>query len=466
MPRRITRDELEEVATSLCGAVDDLYDELSQEREKLEKSESDVALMRARLEYYENPNASPSSNSLEWKKQKRDKKRAAAKAREEGTAPPRKKPGGCPGHEGRTRDRNPTRVQEHRFEAKPQCRECGCEMRVYERTRDMVHLVPARIEEVRHVIETARCVRCNASGEAPHDLPRKGAYDKNIVGLIAELRAARVPLHIIPDVLFAAAGGLKMSKATVTNTMYRIGEALEAEKAKILEEIKSKKRANVDETSGNQDGEGIWLWSISSGHLVWVEFSKSRGALMMDRHMDGFDGVVTSDMLRVYDRFDEGGKHQVCWAHELRNVKHAVERHGQDRGPPRRLYEDLCGVFAEAKRSLERAGPSEQLRRSYEHQLRSVIQKHRDGEDDEMKKLLNRLDRAHPRLFAFLEFDRVDPTNNAAERVLRYFVVFRKISAQIKGGTRAAKSMSAFISCVQTWKNQGKRVSEEISRLI
>lgn len=466
MPKRITRDELEDLLMSLCGAVDWLYDDREQKQETIETHEATIARLEARLAYYENPNAPPSSDSLEWKRRKREKKKAAAKAREEGTAPPRKKPGGCWGHEGRSREHHPERTERHCFETRPECDDCMLAMSVAEKTRDVLHLIPARVEEIRHIIEMARCPKCGATREACHGLPRKGSYDKNIVGLIAELRAARVPLDAIPGLLHIAAGGLKISKAAVTGIMYRIGEALEAEKALILEEIKASRRANVDETVANLDGDNWWEFTIRSGHNAWFGCSESRGALMMDMYMDGFDGVVTSDMLRIYDRFDEGGRHQVCWAHELRNVKHAAERHGQDRGPPRRLYEDLCGIFTDAKKTRKRAGSSPNTRRAYEHSLRCIIQRYREGEDGEMKKLLNRLDRAHPRLFAFLEFDGVDPTNNAAEQALRYFVVFRKISGQIKGGARAAKSMSAFISCVQTWRNKGKSVAEEVGRLI
>ena len=450
----------------LSEIVDYLSSELEHERNEREAEHAANVQMSARLQYYENPNAPPSTNSLEWKKQKRDKKKAAAKAKKEGKAPPRKKPGGRRGHPGKSRKHRPVRTEIHRFDKKPECSRCGCDMYVTERIRDILHLVPARLEEVRHVIESSRCRRCGATSEAHHDLPRKGSYDKNIVGIIAEIRAARVPLDFIPGTLHTVAGGLKISKAAVTNALYRIGEALEPEKCRILEDIWATSRANVDETGTNMDGETAWSWSIRSGPLVWMEFSLSRGAMVMDKYMDGFDGVVTSDMWGVYDRFDEGGKHQVCWAHELRNVKHAAERHGEDRVPPRSLYEDLCRIFADAKESGSRAEPSQKLRRAYEHSLRCLIQRYREGEDDEMRKLLNRLDKAHPRLFAFLEFSGVEPTNNAVEQSLRYYVVWRKISGQIKGGIRAARSLSAFITCVQTWRNQGKSVSEEVRRLI
>ncbi len=63
-------------------------------------------------------------------------------------------------------------------------------------------------------------------------------------------------------------------------------------------------------------------------------------------------------------------------------------------------------------------------------------------------------------MFVFLEYDSVEPTNNPAEQTLRYAVVFRKISGQIKGGERAMRRMSI---CVRTWRAQGLSVMNEVA---
>ena len=57
-------------------------------------------------------------------------------------------------------------------------------------------------------------------------------------------------------------------------------------------------------------------------------YSKSSGSLVPDTYLDKYGGAVVSDGLSVYKRFDPGGKHQICWAHEMRNAKHASQKDG------------------------------------------------------------------------------------------------------------------------------------------
>ena len=86
--------------------------------------------------------------------------------------------------------------------------------------------------------------------------------------------------------------------------------------------------------------------------------------------------------------------------------------------------------------------------------------------DGDLQKLLARLDRHLPNMFTFLEYSGVEPTNNASERALRYVVVFRKTSGQIKGGCESMKRMSYFVTCVLTWRAHGKSVAQEVAKLI
>ncbi len=72
--------------------------------------------LQKRLAYYENPHSPPSSNSLEWKKQKRE----AKKKRD--TDSNKSKRGGIPGHNGATQKFTPTNTKHHKS---PNCPKCG-----------------------------------------------------------------------------------------------------------------------------------------------------------------------------------------------------------------------------------------------------------------------------------------------------------------------------------------------------
>ena len=95
-----------------------------------------------------------------------------------------------------------------------------------------------------------------------------------------------------------------------------------------------------------------------------------------------------------------------------------------------------------------------------------VLEQYKNSYDADLKKTVARPERALPCLFTFLEYPGVEPTNNSSERVLRYVVVFRKISGQIKGGWEAMKRMSSFVTCVLTWRAHGLCIADEVARLV
>ena len=69
-------------------------------------------------------------------------------------------------------------------------------------------------------------------------------------------------------------------------------------------------------------------------------------------------------------------------------------------------------------------------------------------------------------MFVFVEHPGVDPTNNASERALRYYVILRKMSGQTKGGARAMRRLGDFVGCMVTWRNEGKSIMAEVARLV
>ena len=146
-------------------------------------------------------------------------------------------------------------------------------------------------------------------------------------------------------------------------------------------------------------------------------------------------------------------------------LRHEAERAGADKDT-RRLYEDLLWTYAEAKRWLEYLPNYVRLRHTMNQTLSDILDRYRGTGGKRLQKLVARLDRRLPFLFTFLEYLGVEPTNNSSERALRYVVVFRKISGQIKGGWNAMKRMSNFVTCVLTWRAHGKCVAEEVARLI
>ena len=416
----------------------------------------------SRLTVYENSGTPPSANSLDWKQEKKEK----ADARKNGEAPARKRSGGVKGHKGTSRKHAPKRKKRHTFgDLRPKC--CGECMALYdELIRDIVEIPRVRAFEVRHIIDRLRCLKCGRIVEADSGLPRKGSYGKNLVGAIAEMRSLRIPMAGIVTAIDSIFG-YRMATSTVNNVLARVGDALGPAAEAILGDVRASPSLGVDESGMSLDGKRGWVHTIQSGKNIAIIYHRSRGGEVMDTYLDGYGGCVTSDNYSVYKRFDPGGKHQICWVHELRNARHVATR-SWAHPDAYRLYEDLTYAYDEAVRLHDGGAPagSARRRRAMEVMLGGALDRYRGSGDRHLERLVARIERGIPGLFTFLEHPEAEPTNNSSERALRYTVVFRKISGQIKGGPKSMRRMSNLVTCVMTWRAQGKIVAEEVARLI
>ena len=106
------------------------------------------------------------------------------------------------------------------------------------------------------------------------------------------------------------------------------------------------------------------------------------------------------------------------------------------------------------------------LRFMYEQILDDVLDRYRGCGSEDAERIVAMVDRDKRSLFTFLEHEGVEPTNNRAERILRYIVMLRKVFGQIKGGRRSMERWGHLATCVMTWRAQGKSIMEEVARIM
>jgi transposase len=143
-----------------------------------------------------------------------------------------------------------------------------------------------------------------------------------------------------------------------------------------------------------------------------------------------FRGVLCSDRFSAYLKYHSVNA-QFCWAHLKRNLlgiveftkSNAVERFCRD---ALAQHARLFRLWHKFRGQMDR----------HQLQLRSIpiqkrifalAQRHLNSSHREVRNLATALFGHNGRLFTFLEFDGVEPTNNSAERALRTGVQWRKI---------------------------------------
>ena len=419
-----------------------------------------VDAIAQRVSHCDNADSPPSANSLAWKKLKKKKDGA----RKSGDGPERKKPGGRKGHKGTARKRDPARAEHHEFEGgAPVC--CGqpaapgCA-----RIRDITEMPPVAAVETRHYTGTARCRKCGKASGAESGLPELGSYGRNLIGAVAEPWSHRVPhggVARAANSLF----GCDMTKSTVINILARVGDDMEREAKGVMDKIYASPSAGIDESGMSPGGIRGRIRAVRSGPNKFVAYDRSRGSGAIDARAGGCGGCATADGHRPHEAFDPGGKHRDCRSRGPRNAAHVADMCGST-PLARLLSEDLSRAYAESIRPRDGGAPSSRLRRAAEVAPGCMLDRYGGSGDERLEKLVARIERAIPILLAFPEYPEAEPTNNSSERALRYAVVLRETSGQIKGGSAAMRRMSNFVARVLTRRAHGKSVAEEAAKLV
>jgi len=168
-----------------------------------------------------------------------------------------------------------------------------------------------------------------------------------------------------------------------------------------------------------------------------------------------FAGIVGSDRFRAYDTVPLE-RRQVCWAHLTRDFTGyaqyggAVGKWGQaalveEQALFARWHRFRRGELSRAELQAESA--------PIQMRLRALLEQGQQQEP--MRGFCRELVRLWPALWTVLAVEGVEPTNNAAERVLRPAVLWRKgrFGTQSEAGDRFAERI---LTVVATCHQQGR----------
>jgi len=240
----------------------------------------------------------------------------------------------------------------------------------------------------------------------------------------------------------------------------------------LYEDLKEKLRvalsANADETGWRQDGINHYLWYAGNEQLALYHIDRHRSAeaaqLMLG---ENFAGVLTTDGYAAYNAVN-AKERQTCLAHLIRycnEIRQEILLKAPRFQDPQALefVDELAGLFKNAcaqggKLRTGKISPTTALgnRRGFYRKLGTICS--RPLQDEKALILQRRLTDEHkdkPRLFTFLKYPNLQPTNNQAERSLRGMVIFRKICM----GTRSpsgSHTHSVLPSLLLTAQRQGR----------
>lgn len=275
---------------------------------------------------------------------------------------------------------------------------------------------------VQHIILfRGHCASCGRAVKALIPPAQRTGFGPNISALIAELCGGHGDSRRGVQDLLLSVYGLPISQGGIQKVIERVSLAITPHYDAIETTAHAAQVNHVDETSWRRKGKLRWLWVLTNTAvaLFMIHAERSKAAFLL--LVKDWTGILISDGYGVYRKW--AGLRQTCLAHLIREAKGLSE---QKNGEIAR-----CGAWALRELRLlvhmAHAPPTKGEWSAFYARFLRLIFRNADRQD-EAGKLARHLRRELENLWLFLQEEGVAPTNNHAERMLRFAVLWRKRS--------------------------------------
>ncbi|MDR5876298.1 IS66 family transposase [Vreelandella gomseomensis] len=358
------------------------------------------------------------------------------------------------------------------------CRDDGTALTVIgEEVSEELHVVPARVEVIRHVRHKYACRTCEEGvkvAAAPAKLLPKSNASATLLAYVATAKYQdALPLYRQSQ-LFARHGA-EIPRNTLARWMVQAGERITPLIDTLRQHLLNAPLIHMDETTlqVNQEADRhasatSYMWVQRGGppgqQVVLFDYDASRAGRVPVRLLGDYAGRLVTDGYEGYAEVvrRNGITQAGCWAHARRKFVEAqkVQPKGKTGKADWALNQirKLYGVEKQAKalepdarhalRDQKSRPLIDQLRTWLDKSLAQVLPKSALG------KALHYLDNQWPRLTRFLDDGLIPLDNNPAENAIRPFVVGRKnwLFSHTPSGAHAS---AAIYSLIETAKANG-----------
>jgi transposase len=406
---------------------------LEQRVEQLEKSVSQLLQRVEQLESRLNQN---SQNSNKPPSSDPPYQRPAREVRKS-----KRRRGGQKGHKGhRQQMLKPTEI----VTIAPGPCTCGCtRQRVGSLRPFYTHQwieLPEIAMQVKHVVlHKAQCSGCGRWVKAQLPPEYQSGYGPRFSALVAELSGiqgiSRQAVEDFIENVFA----VPISTGAIQKVIDRVSEALAPVHEAIGAVVRRAPVNHVDETSWQQAGVLKWLWTMTNCLAAFFMVHSNRSRKAFEALIENWTGILVSDNYPLYRNWVN--QRQVCLAHLIRKASGLAER--ADDGC-RRFGEQLKD-FLQQLCAFAHAPPGKKKWTEFYTQLMLLLLLF-EGAQDDAGRLSREILREIDSLWVFLDEAGVEPTNNRAERALRFAVLWRKRSngTQSEKGNRWVERLLSF----------------------
>jgi transposase len=418
---QLSREELVNIVLTQQKLIEKLQQELEKFKDK-QPSNSQTS-------------SKPPSSDLIQKSEK-----VKADNSPESESEPKRKPGGQPGHIGKTR-KGFGRVDRYQISTPDTCEHCGSrelsEMIGYSK-QQVACLVDRPIEVVEYQRAKCQCNECGAIVIGPVSPGIVPGQDLSI-----DLQALLVWLGNYGHISYSKQqeflrelGGIEIGLGTLQATNARVADAVKPAVEALWKWAPLQANVHVDETPWCVKGVKEWLWTSTGKDFCLFHAADTRSRAELETMLGSeFAGVLSSDDFSVYNGVIVGAQ-QKCLAHLRRHFKKVLLlSYGNNTVVASAFLELIDEAFRQHRKWREH--PEEldyqTWARGFKTRLAELLNTWQGHVGHAAGLLLRSLrDKAH-QWWYFLDHPSIPPDNNLAERSLRLAVTKRQVS----GGSRS-----------------------------
>ena len=379
-------------------------------RDEVQQLHDSVETLEARLQQNSTTSSRPPSSDSPYKK-----------PRLRPTAATPRKAGGKPGHPGHRQVLlPPTTVRE----VQPERCACGNTtlklLRPYY-THQVLELLPIEMEVTHWVLHQGWCPDCGCWTKAQVPTEHATGYGPRFSALMGEVAGTYGNGRRMVQTFCASVLRVPISLGAIQKVLDRVTQAIDPYYAVIARQARQAAVNYIDETPWYCLNRLEWLWVMASARVAFYMIHPRRSKEAFAALIDDWAGLLVSDGYGVYQNWVQA--RQTCLAHLIRTARGLAAR------PQLELA--ACGTWALAELQrlchMATAPPTGGEWRAWYARLCRLIDQYHDRADD-AGRFARRLLREMDSLWVFLAHHGVEPTNNRAERALRFGVLWRKRS--------------------------------------
>jgi transposase len=306
--------------------------------------------------------------------------------------------------------------------------QCGCSrfdhLQPYY-THQHIELPQIIMEVIHFVLYKGRCCCCGKLNKGYVPRGYQTGFGPRLSALIVELAGMAGNSREMVQTFCSSVLELPISRGAIQKVIDRASEAIKPHYEAIRDQARASKVNHLDETPWYKGGTLNWLWVMANSVVALFMIHNHRSKEAFEAMIGAWDGILVSDNYVVYQKWVN--KRQTCLSHLIRKAAALAER------PDSELATFGNWTRKELQRlvKMAKAPPTIGEWRAFYARLCRLIALYRDSKS-EAGTFARRLEEEMDTLFVFLVEEGVEPTNNFAERIIRFGVLWRKRSQGTK----------------------------------